>query len=163
VKNSSIRLQSLTLYSVKSYLPSTDATPQLSGSFFMGYRHFLNSNLKQHGAVEISGAIGKTYRLHRDLMVYGMFGLGLAGNNSDAFLYAEPHAGAIFNLVGDSKAILEYRIALGQFESRAVTHTSIFKYAWYGLKNTTVKLSVTSVASKELRRNEFAIGVDYHF
>jgi hypothetical protein len=118
------------LYSVKSYLPSTDATPQLSGSFFMGYRHFLNSNLKQHGAVEISGAIGKTYRLHRDLMVYGMFGLGLAGNNSDAFLYAEPHAGAIFNLVGDSKAILEYRIALGQFESRAVTHTSIFKYAW---------------------------------
>ena len=163
LKKQKISLQSLTLYSVKSYIPSTKNIPQLSGSFFMGYRHQLNDNLNEKAVLELSGSFGKTFRLHRDIMVYAMFGLGMAANPKQAFLYFEPHIGTIINIVGDTKAIIEHRVSLGQFDSDALKHTSSLTYAWYGINNTTVNFSFKSDAIEDLRKNTISLGVDYHF
>jgi hypothetical protein len=163
IRKRDIKLHSFTLYSVKSYIPDSDAISQVSGTFFLGYRHQLNKILLETGVVDLSGSFGKTYKIHRDVMVYGMLGFGIASNTADMFLYTEPYVGAIVNAVGDTKAIFEYRITKGQFGSDFVTHTSSFTYSWYGVDDTTLKLSFRSDSSDRIRRNELSVGFDYHF
>lgn len=158
-----IKLQSLTLYSVKSYLPSTNAASQFSGSFFMGYRHLLDNYLKEKGVAEFSGSFGKSTRIHKDVILYTMFGLGLAGNKKNGFAFVEPYLGTIINVVGDSKVIMEYRASYGQFGAESIKQTYSFQYAWYGFENSTFNFSIKSTEINDLRRSEVSLGLGYHF
>jgi len=163
LKTADSQLQSLVLYSVNSFIPSTRLTPQFSGAFFMGFHHTLNSKLEEKGVFELSGAMGKTYQIHRDIMLFAMFGLGVATDIKNTFLFVEPYVGGIVNLVGDSKAIFEHRLTMGQFDSRSLMHTSSLTYAWYSLNNITLNISFESTSAEQRRRNTLSIGLDYHF
>jgi hypothetical protein len=148
---------------VNSFIPSSEITPQMSGAFFMGFHHTLNSNLEEKGVFELSGAMGKTYQVHRDIMLYAMLGVGVATDIKSTFLFVEPYVGGIVNLVGDSKAIFDHRLTAGQFDSSSLMHTSSLTYAWYGLNDITVNISFESTATEQRRRNTLSIGLDYHF
>jgi hypothetical protein len=73
--------------------------------------------------------MGKTYQIHRYIMLYAMFGLGVATDISSTFLFIEPYVGDIANLVGDSKVIFEHRLTVGQFDSSSLMRTSSVTYA----------------------------------
>jgi hypothetical protein len=163
LKTADSQLHSLVLYSVNSLIPSTEITPQMSGAFFMGFHHTLTPKLEEKGVFELSGAMGKTYQVHRDIMLYAMLGVGVATDIKSTFLFVEPYVGGIVNLVGDSKAIFDHRLTAGQFDSSSLMHTSSLTYAWYGLNDITVNISFESTATEQRRRNTLSIGLDYHF
>jgi hypothetical protein len=161
--SASSQLQSLVLYSVKSFLPSTNQMPQLSGAFFMGFHHVLDSNLAEKGVFEFSGAAGKTFQVHPDIMLYGMLGGGMGSDIKNTYLFVQPYLGGIINLIGDTKAIFEHRLEVGRFDSSDILQTSALSFAWYGWDDVTLNVSFESVAGNKNRNNILSIGLDYQF
>ena len=163
MENSNLSLESLTLYSVKSYIPTGEYAQQLSGEFYLGYHHVLDNKLEKTGVFELSGALGKTFRLHPDVVVYGMLGFGAVGNRKNSFFYAASKIGASISLVSDFKAIIDYRIATGYFNASSLKQTVGGTLSWFGFENITINASLQSTFTESLRVNTVKLGVDYHF
>ena len=163
IDSNDLDLQQLTLYSLRSFVPTSAFLPELSGAFYLGYRHILNEQLELEGIFELSGGFGKTYRLHRDVLAYGILNVGAAGNRNDAFIFTDPHVGVIVNTLWDTKVILEHRASLGQFNASSVKQTSSLSLSWFGQKNYTLNLQFKSDTTDNLRINEGSISFDYHF
>jgi hypothetical protein len=161
--NRELKIQNLTLYSVRSYLPSTRYSSQTSGQFYLGYRHLYDEYLKQRGVLELSGGFGKSYALHRDITVYAMFGFGIGITDKNAFGFYEPSVGTFINLVGDSKLIMSYKSTRGHFDIDGAKDTFSFDYSWFGVRDTTVKLGFKKVAVDSISTNELSLTYGYHF
>jgi len=123
----------------------------------------LDRQLDSKGIAEIAFAAGKTTRIHKDIMLYGMMGLGFATNLKDSFAYVEPHVGAIINVVGNGKAIAEYRASYGQFSSSHIKQSLSLTYALYGIDNSTLSLKAKTTTLNNLRHNQLSLGWAYHF
>jgi hypothetical protein len=163
IENKDLKIQNLTLYAVRSYLPSTRYSSQASGQFYLGYRHLYNKNLKQRGVLELSGGFGKSYALHKDVTVYAMLGLGLGITEKEVFGFYKPSVGAFIHLIGDSKLILNYQSAYNHFDMDSAKNSLSVDYSWFGAKNTTIKLGYKKTAVGNIATNELSILYGYHF
>jgi len=83
--------------------------------------------------------------------------------SKDSFAYVEPHAGAIINVVGNGKAIAEYRASYGQFSSSNIKQSLSLTYALYGIDDSTLSLKAKTTTLNNLRHNELSLGWAYHF
>jgi hypothetical protein len=163
IEKKDLKIQNLTLYAVRSYLPSTRYSVQTSGQFYLGYRHLYNESLKQRGVLELSGGFGKSYALHKDVTVYAMLGFGLGITEKEAFGFYEPSVGAFINLIGDSKLMVNYQSSYNQFDIDGAKNTVSVDYSWFGAKNTTIKLGYKKTAVGNIATNELSLLYGYHF
>lgn len=163
LESSNIKLQAATLYSVRSLLPSYSNKPALSGEFYMGYRQRVERDLSDVGVFEISGGVGKTYRVSSDINVYGMLGAGVGTSINNTFIFVEPKMGAIVNLIYDAKLLIENKWTVGQFDSSKVLPSTRLDIAWYGMKRNTIRLAFESSTSRDIRRNTGSVRLDYEF
>lgn len=161
LENSALKLKEFTLYSATSYNPSNVVLPQISGAFHLGYKQTLNNNFSEEGNLNLSGAVGKTFHLHRDVLFFTMIESGLLSSFDDASLYATPQSGLIFNLMGNSKLILEKEINFGQLDNALHSNSAIF--SWYGLNNFTIKVQYNKNYSTTMKSKYYSLGVDFHF
>lgn len=159
--NDSAKLKEFTLYSATSYNPSNRILPQVSGAFHLGYKQTLDNNFADEGNLDLSGAVGKTFRFHEDILFFSMIGGGALSSINETSLYVNPHAGLIVNLIADSKLILEQDINFGQLDSKLLTTSATF--SWYGIENITMKLQYSGERSAILSKHNYAIGIDFHF
>lgn len=103
VDEEELRLNQLTLYSYQSYVPTTDTLPRNSGAIFIGYKQHMSDGFEQTGLLTFEGGWGKSYRLDRDIIVYGLGHAGGATRWSDGFWLAKLSTGMIVNLAWQSK------------------------------------------------------------
>jgi hypothetical protein len=160
--NSDIELRSFALYSVSSFVPSTDVHQELSGNFFLGYRQEYDELLDDSGFVTLAGGLGKTFKLHRDVMVFGMLDTAIGLNLDKARLAVKPRFGTIFNLAGNTKLHLEYAHQWDTQHSKAIQSVE-GEFSWSPSQPFTLSLSLESLSIGELRRKQVAFNVDYHF
>jgi hypothetical protein len=164
IKNSKLSVQSIVLYSVKSLVPTTQLNPSLSGTFFLGLKPTFDKLLKERKVFEISGSFGKTYQLHNDIITYALIGGGVGLNKlDDGYIYVEPNAGLIINMVGSSKLQIDHKISYGQIDSDALKHTSSAIWSWYGEKNKILSMSFSSQSTQDQRKNIASIKLDFLF
>jgi hypothetical protein len=163
IDTAKVSLQSLALYAVRSYVPSSSIDPQLSGSFYLGYQHLFDQDLTEQGVFELSGSLGKAYQVHKDIMIYAMVGGGLALNEADQFAYIEPYVGSSIKLVGQSKLLAEYRASFGQFDISGAKETLSLDYAWLGSKQSTFKLGFQRVSNDAEHIDQVTLAWDFHF
>jgi hypothetical protein len=161
--HSDIELRSFSLYSVSSFVPSTSMHSELSGNFFLGYRQEYNDYLDDSGFVTLAGGLGKTYKLHRDVMVFGMLDTALGFKLDKARFAIEPRIGTIFNLTGNTKLHVEYTYQLDTQNSKPL-QTMIGEFSWSPTAQPfTVSVSLESLSIGQLTRTQAALNVDYHF
>ncbi|MFT6733013.1 MAG: hypothetical protein ACJAS9_001198 [Polaribacter sp.] len=163
LKKAKLRVQSFTFYSVNLYTPGSIISSHLSGGFYLGYRHLFDHDLKEQGVFEFSGAVGKSYKLHKDILFYGMLGLGIAVNKDDSFAYLEPYIGTTINLLAGSKAVIEYKLSNGQFDIPGFKKTFSLDYAWSSFGDTTFKLGIKSNSIDNVRVNQISLTWNQHF
>ncbi|MBB1457020.1 DUF4105 domain-containing protein [Pseudoalteromonas sp. SG43-5] len=101
-------LDEFTLYGVKSLSSSLDMFPTLSSELYIGYRPQKSNYLIEKSAFELSGMLGKTYRLQDDIMLFWLVGGGVSGNLGSSNIFSAFKVGSIINLVSDLKFNFEY-------------------------------------------------------
>ncbi|MBA6289044.1 DUF4105 domain-containing protein [Colwellia sp. MB3u-4] len=162
-KSNHLKVQSLTFYSFRTLTPSSKIVPKYSGSFYMGYRQILDRKLNENGFFDLSGGIGKSTKVHKDILLFSNLEVGLAVNTSDSFFYAKPSVGAIINVIADGKIVVEYQLSTGQYDTKHITQALSTKYAWFGIKNWTFHLAHKIYKSSLAKKNEFQLAVSMHF
>lgn len=162
-ESSNLKLQSLTLYSFKSLVPSSKIVSKLSGSFHVGYRQILDKKLSENGFFDISGGLGKSVRLHKDVLLFSLLNVGLTTDISDLSLYASPSVGAIISTIGNGKIVFEYALYAEQLDRNDLIQTVSTEYAWLGVKNWTFRLAHKLSKSSSSIKNELQLGVGIHF
>jgi len=104
-------LDEFTLYSIKSLTTSLEIFPTLSSELYIGYRPQKSNSLIEKSAFELSGMLGKTYRVQEDIMLFWLVGGGVSGNLGSSNIFSAFKVGGIINLISDLKLNFEY---LGQ-------------------------------------------------
>ncbi|KKO45147.1 hypothetical protein WG68_12015 [Arsukibacterium ikkense] len=158
-----IQLEEFTLYSFRSISPDHAAFPVLSGEFYLGYRQSYQQDLQLASAFEVSGALGKSLRLHRDIISYAMAGAGLTTDvtHSKAFIYAK--AGVVMNLIGDTKLYIQYEKSTGKIKNANKFADTTAILSWFPDRDHSINLKLNLVGSKKEQRTQFGAEYFYHF
>ena len=158
----SAKINELTLYSVSSLVPSTTLQPETSGNFYLGYKQDYNNNLGLQGYASISGGLGKTYKIHRDVMVFGLLNAGLSMNFDDQFAFAEPKIGGILNLAGNFKLKIEHSFKIARIVDKGI-HLSNLGLSWAGNSNQALAIQFRHIKSHIRQVNSLTLTFNYHF
>lgn len=155
-------INELTLYSVSSLVPSTTLQPETSGNFYLGYKQDYDNYLGQQGYVSMSGGLGKTYKIHRDVMVFGMLNAGLGMNFDDQFVFAEPQIGGILNLAANVKFRIEHSFKINRIVDKGI-HLSNFELSWAGNSKQALAIQFRHIKSPIRQVNSFELTFNCHF
>lgn len=161
-ENANLRLEQFTLYSFKSLAPTTVSQPRNSGSLFIGYRQQRDSNLDSHGFVSLQGGIGKSYRLHRDVVAFGLVELELGASLDKELLSASVSSGLIFNLAWDTKLRTEFSLIESSLSDATLQYGAI-ELSNQTTKNTNVYFSAENWVHQSKSDFVATLGFDWHF
>lgn len=158
-----INLLELTVYSARSFTPSHKLYPALSGEFYLGYREAFDKNINYDSLFELSGALGKSFSLHNDIMTYVISGGGFTTNisNSNAFLYIK--SGSIINLVSDMKLNLEYEINSGDSYNSLLFSDASVVLSWFPYQDLSFSLKFSAIKNKISSSKSFIFYYNYYF
>nr|WP_269822854.1 DUF4105 domain-containing protein [Rheinheimera faecalis] len=152
-----LKLDELTLYSVTSLNPDTRLFPLWSGEFYLGYKPVYTENLAHESLGQISGALGKSYDLHRDVVGFTMLGTGLTSSfdNSHAFIYSK--TGLSFDLASDTKLIAEYIVNSGESKGHSEYQQLTANFIWFPDLDNSLSLKLLGVETKSSKHTGLSI------
>lgn len=159
--NSSVSLQELTIYSVKNFTPNHRLYPVLSGEFYLGYRPQLDVILGAKSAFELTGGVGKSAELHRDMLLYGLVGTGINAYAMDFQLFAYAKSGLLVKMIHDSKLNLELQANTARTKNAKANVLATAVLSWYPAQNTSISLKFEHV--NDVRGSVSQFGFDGYF
>jgi hypothetical protein len=113
-----LKIDSLTLYSAKSYIPWNQFTGGVSGHFSISAEQHWDDKLSPSLVGSIYGGAGYTFSLTKDINTYTMLNLGLAGSEYGGYLYAEPEFGFYLYEIFDMKTFFSFKKIYNQMKSK---------------------------------------------
>jgi len=141
------QLDELTLYAVRSLTPSDDLVPAWSGEAYFGWRQipalvFADDlpQLQTRGALEASGAFGKTLQPQRDLSLYWLIGAGISQSQAHNKLFAQTAAGLNVALVFNSKLNAEYQRQSSRLAGQSSSAQWSVTFSWFARQDLSVQL-----------------------
>lgn len=126
-----VRLHEFTAYAVQSLSPDSALYPVWSGEFYLGYRPTYDAQFSQRSLGELSGAGGKSWRPHHDIMMYTLAGAGLATSLRDSRVFGYGKTGVLINMVGDLKWQLQYDFNTGKTEGDSQHQQITSTLSWF--------------------------------
>ncbi|MBO9491784.1 DUF4105 domain-containing protein [Endozoicomonas sp. G2_1] len=117
--DNNVKLDEWLLYSVRSLVPWDKFTRGVSGNLKFGFEQHHDQTLDTSLAANISGGLGYTYALSKDLNVFAMLNLGV-GVRDKPYLYSFPEVGAYIYEIFDMKTQLSFKLLDNQRRSQFV-------------------------------------------
>jgi len=127
----SIKLQELTLYSVKTMNPWDRFTGGFSAQWKIGSEPHYSDKMEMHQALNLDASFGMAWAPHPDTILYGMLGAGYgygAGNN---YVYSSPEVGIVINELFNLKSAIKTRYIYNQLASRSGYWDIEFTQSWF--------------------------------
>lgn len=160
--NGNAELRELTLYSVTSLVPNRKIKSELSGYFNFGYKHTYDNLLRDDGYVFIEAGLGKTIKIHRDIMAYGIINTGLGVRKNNTKLNFQPKIGAIFKIIGNLKVNLE---ASHEFNNNisSIIRKEKFSIVWNRYKTMSLSADFEKISLGIKKSKNISFNLDYYF
>lgn len=121
-QSGNVRLDRFTLYAFESYMPSTQSLPRWSGTLFIGYQQAFDDALNDEGFFSLEGGLGKSLRLHRDVIGYGTAEAGFGTRLSEDIVYGRLNAGLFVNLAWQSSLRFEASVTVSDRVRKPLNH-----------------------------------------
>jgi hypothetical protein len=158
------QLHELTLYSMKSYVPHQSLYPQWSSEFYAGYQPIVQSDLRMDYAGEVSGALGKSWRWHADVMAFVMVGGGLSVPQwQQSYTFALAKTGFIINLPANLKWISQLEVNSGKSQSRQAYQEWRQQLSWFPVQDQALTLGVVQLRNQDKHIDLYQAQWQYFF
>jgi hypothetical protein len=158
-KGTALQLREFTLYSTVSLAPDSAAFPVWSGEFYLGFRPGWRQDLTRWSTGELSGGLGKSYRLHKDVTVYGLAGGGMATDLTDSLGFVYVKSGMLFTLAADTKLQLQYMAHSGKAIEASRFQELSAALNWFPEQNQALGLQFNHVQIQDRQTN--SVGFEY--
>ena len=116
--------------------------------------------MKRWSTGDVSGAVGKSYKLHQDVLGYGLLGAGISTNLFDTRGFIYTKAGLVFTLAAQTKLQLQYLAHSGADKGRSQFQESSMQFSWFPSQDQAVGLSIKHIQLPELEAE--VVGLDYY-
>jgi len=156
-RTGSLRLERFTLYSTQSLLPHESLTGGVSGRFKIGVEPRLSVRGDERLALNVEGALGRTWRVLDDVDAFAMLGASWSWRQQGQALVA-PSIGAVIREVLDMKSIIRHSVHIQPVDGRP----SIKEWSWtqarYLNPTNTVLLEWRSLSQEGTRLQQLSLG-----
>ena len=113
VDKKDIELSEFTLFGMKSYLPYTSLTQDLSYQFELSIKKEYDKEMKYKDTAKIDGGVGFDFLIAKDINVFSIFNMGAGYNKSDkTHLFINPELGLMIYEVLNMKSLIKYQLLL---------------------------------------------------
>ncbi len=116
-EGSKFRLERLTLYAMKSLSPWNGLTKNISGQWQTGLERQPDAEMNDRLVYSLSGGIGYTVNLGADVLLYGLYNLGVAADFSRAYIYHYPEIGLQIDEIFNMKTSVSYEARFNSYGS----------------------------------------------
>nr|WP_275447077.1 DUF4105 domain-containing protein [Pseudoalteromonas sp. Of7M-16] len=160
IDSNDIDIQEATIYSVKNLTPTSQFNPSWSSEFYFGLRPSYTDELKFKSLAELSFGLGKSKKLHRDILGYLHVVGGLTSNIKNQEWFTQIKSGVVLNLINDSKLTSELRWGTGKWsKSRSMFEIETI-LSWF--PSTDKSVSAISRFSKNSEKRYHSLGIEYN-
>jgi len=161
VNDKNIKLQDFTLYGMKSYMPYSSSTHDLSYQFELAVKKEYTKNKNYNDTLKIDGGIGIDYLFFNDINIFAMLNGGVGYNKDDNIhILANPQIGIMIYALFNIKSLFYYQpyfINKEHIYDKYVIHNNIFIH-----KNYTLYFNLEKIEKhKDFLNYEF--GIKYLF
>tara|TARA_R110002072_G_scaffold140765_1_gene285153 strand:+ start:22554 stop:24410 length:1857 start_codon:yes stop_codon:yes gene_type:complete len=162
-KEPRLELDEFSLYAVSALMPWDELTGGISGRFNLGAKTHFNKDLERGSALDISGGLGLSYQLVKDVLTYSLFNAGHGLRAGKSYLYTEPEIGFVVNEVFDMKSILSFNHIWNQDKSGDAYLKLNFNQSLYLNKAIGFFLGYERVWKDDLKQERFDMRLKYYF
>lgn len=112
-KKDDIDLNEFTLFGMKSYLPYTLLTHDLSYQFELAIKKEYDKEMEYKNTAKIDGGVGFDFLIAKDINVFSIFNMGVGYNQSDkTHLFINPEFGLMIYEILNMKSLIKYQLLL---------------------------------------------------
>ncbi len=112
-----IHLNSMNIYDMKSLIPWNNITKEFSKEFRVSYEKHYDEKLDEINVLNISGGAGLSYKIHNDMLIYGLGKIGTGINFEKAYPYTSVETGIIIYEILNMKTVLSHEFIYNQDNS----------------------------------------------
>ncbi|MDX8392451.1 MAG: DUF4105 domain-containing protein, partial [Mariprofundaceae bacterium] len=98
-----IKIENITLYSVKSLTPWNKITKSFSGQWRLNGENHFDQLMNRHFVLNGSAGLGYTYEVTKDISLSGLYNVGIASDFRRTYLYYFPEITLQISEIGDMK------------------------------------------------------------
>jgi hypothetical protein len=110
LNDKNIELEDFTLYGMKSYMPYSSLTHDLSYQFEIAVKKEYTENTRYRDTLKIDGGIGVDFLVFNDINIFAMFNGGIGYNKDDnAHFLFNPQIGAMIYEIFNMKSYFYYQ------------------------------------------------------
>ncbi len=156
-------LNSLTLYSMKSFSPWNSFTRNMSGQWQTGLQNHRDNQLAPRLVYDLSGGLGYTFLLSPDILTYASYNIGAAFDRQTAYAYHYPEAGLEVKEIWNMKSSLVYQAKIHEYNAATVLHKIRGCQSFFPEQDTTLLACFNSDRNLNGHRNGYSFSYQAHF
>lgn len=137
-----IKLESFYVYYAQSLVPWDILVGGISFDFQIGIKQHYDKNLNPFTAINISGGLGETFQLTKDLYLYNLYSIGIGYSKNRLYPYAYPELGIIIYEIFNMKSIISYKYLFNQYNSMQTYHNIQFSQSLIVKNSLTLSLQM---------------------
>ncbi|MBL0686828.1 MAG: DUF4105 domain-containing protein [Sulfurospirillum sp.] len=161
INDTNIELDEFTLYGMKSYMPYSSLTHDLSYQFELVAKKEYTENMKYADTLKIDGGIGVDFLLFNDINIYTIFNGGIGYNSKDkTHVFFNPQIGVMIYELLNMKSLVyfePYYINNNHIYDKYILQQNIFIH-----KNYTLYFNLEQIESSKSFAN-YEFGLKYLF
>jgi hypothetical protein len=163
INNKNISIDTLNVFAMKSLIPWNSLTQNLSADFKLNYEKHYTSHLDTFHAVNASGGIGISKKIHDDVLLYGLMDLGIAYGNETFYPYLFPQLGLMIYEIFNMKSTLEYKYVFNQDDSHNGYHDFNLEQSLFIDKKYRIGASYNKKSTEHASFDSMDISFNYFF
>lgn len=163
IQNSDIKIDELNVFVMKALIPWNSMTQNLSNDFKLNYEKQYTKELKEFHAVNMSGGIGISKKIHEDIMLFSLMDIGIAHGNKNTYFYIYPQVGLIIYEILNMKSVVEYEYIFNQDNSKIGYHDINIEQSLFINKKYRIGVNYNQKQTNVETIKKFALSFNYFF
>lgn len=163
INDKGVKLDSLQLYAVRALNPWNKFVKGISREFKVGFERHYDKKLRDNIAMNISGGVGITKNIFRDVNTFLIFGGGIAYGKKNLYFYLYPEFGMIVYEILNMKTIFSYKNVYNQLEPNNFYHDFDITHSIFIDKRIKINVAVKYLYNNKYSRNAYEVGLNVYF
>ena len=163
IDSDKIHLNSLNLYDMKSLIPWNNITKEISKVFNIGYEKQYDRNLEEVNVLNISGGAGLSYKVHNDMLLYGLLKIGTGINFIEPYPYSSFETGVIVYEILNMKTVLSHEFIYNQDNSDSFYQNIDLNQSLFINKITRLDLNLNKKINEDFTNDSVMFKFNYFF
>lgn len=162
IKDDNVKLDELNIFTMHSLVP-WNRFKKISKELEINYTKRFDKKLNVYYTYNLSYSLGLSYKIDDDIIIYDLFGAGLANGDDTTYLYGKNQFGLMIYEIFNMKTTLKYTSYYNNFQSKQWINSLDITQSIKLNKDIRLDVSYQHNQTKAYQNENIKIGINYIF